>query len=191
MIERDISAFPAHWYFRYIKDHKHELGLAQPFGYSGSFPSSYANHPIVHREGNFAVLKMREVHPKALGVGYLLVRVSESGDHPGMFPVMFRRPGARWRSCIKELAEEGRRLQALPNPNNNCLEDWKCPRCGSFGPFAVVVEAVCDVSDDGTEDFRNVEWDGNNIAYCSGYGCSFSGEVRHFTNTGEDDATDA
>lgn len=40
----------------------------------------------------------------------------------------------------------------MENPNNNCLQGVKCPKCGSFGDFKTVVSSTMRVSDDGTEE---------------------------------------
>lgn len=45
------------------------------------------------------------------------------------------------------------------NPNSNCLEGKRCPTCGSYGPFEVVVKmrvllrdsGICSVQDPATE----------------------------------------
>jgi hypothetical protein len=41
------------------------------------------------------------------------------------------------------------------NPNVNCLEGKRCPDCGSYGPFEVVVSMrvlLCDNGTDNAED---------------------------------------
>lgn len=37
------------------------------------------------------------------------------------------------------------------NPNVNCLEGKRCPQCGSYGPFEVVVSMRVLLHDDGTD----------------------------------------
>jgi hypothetical protein len=37
------------------------------------------------------------------------------------------------------------------NPNVNCLDGKRCPECGSFGPFEVIVSMRVLLSDNGTD----------------------------------------
>lgn len=60
----------------------------------------------------------------------------------------------------------------MPNPNFNCLKGRRCPKCKSYGPFDVNSIAIFTVYDSGTDDPRNVEWDGNSPAYCCACHCS-------------------
>ena len=67
----------------------------------------------------------------------------------------------------------------MKNPNTNCLEGLACPKCKSFGPFAIDCKAFFDVNDDGTDNARDVRWDGYSTAVCKE--CDFSGTVKDFT----------
>ena len=51
--------------------------------------------------------------------------------------------------------------------NQNCLSGCRCPKCGSEGPFQVVAMSVFLITDDGTEEHRDVEYDGDSAAYCT------------------------
>jgi hypothetical protein len=64
------------------------------------------------------------------------------------------------------------------NPNSNCLRGKKCPKCGSYGPFDAVGVAVFTIYDSGTDEFRNVDFDGNSQAYCRA--CNFNGKWSDF-----------
>lgn len=68
----------------------------------------------------------------------------------------------------------------MSNPNSNCLAGKRCPKCKSYGPFDVVGTAVFTLSDDGTGDFRNVEFDGDSPAYC--VGCNHGGVWKDFND---------
>lgn len=65
--------------------------------------------------------------------------------------------------------------------NSNCLAGCRCPKCGSEGPFQVVATSVFLVSDAGTEDHRDVEYDADSPAYCSV--CDWAGEWGDLTAT--------
>lgn len=67
--------------------------------------------------------------------------------------------------------------------NENCLEGWKCPKCGSEGPFYIidaVIHATILMNDDGTmeEDVTATDWDDDSPARC--YWCGFDGKVNDF-----------
>ncbi len=38
------------------------------------------------------------------------------------------------------------------NSNDNCLEGKRCPNCGSYGPFELVVSLRVSLYDSGTDD---------------------------------------
>ncbi len=66
------------------------------------------------------------------------------------------------------------------NPNVGCLEGKRCPRCGSYGPFEVVVstrvllyDTGTDVAEDGT-----VEYDEAARTKC--YACHREGTFGEF-----------
>jgi len=51
-------------------------------------------------------------------------------------------------------------------PNTNCLEGLACPKCKQEDTLRIVGEAVFEVTDDGTYDYENVEWDDNSTCTC-------------------------
>ena len=57
--------------------------------------------------------------------------------------------------------------------NENCLEGMRCPSCGSEGPFTIVVTALSEVSDDGTENFADVDWGDGSRIWCQD--CEWNG----------------
>lgn len=67
------------------------------------------------------------------------------------------------------------------NPNVNCLQGMKCPDCGSFGPFKILVSSVafCTVTDDGLE-FVGGDTDWDPKSDCSCMSCPKTGTVADF-----------
>jgi hypothetical protein len=63
--------------------------------------------------------------------------------------------------------------------NTNCLENIKCPDCGNEGSFRIAGTAIFIVTDDGTEDHGDVEWDDDSYAECAG--CQRHGTLKDFT----------
>lgn len=66
----------------------------------------------------------------------------------------------------------------MSNPNENCLKGKRCPKCGSYGPFAILAEAWFKVDDTGTCDAEDVSWDNNHLAICSA--CNYKGKFGTF-----------
>jgi len=62
--------------------------------------------------------------------------------------------------------------------NTNCLEGFRCPKCGNNRQFKIEGTAMFDVFDDGTSDFGDVEWNRMNRCVCAS--CDKSGTVRDF-----------
>lgn len=62
--------------------------------------------------------------------------------------------------------------------NENCLEEISCPKCGSTGPFHINGVANFLVSDDGSSEFTDLDWDGDSFIGCPG--CNHSGTVKDF-----------
>lgn len=62
--------------------------------------------------------------------------------------------------------------------NTNCLEGMQCPKCGSLEPFNIEVKAMARVYDNGTEDFREAQWD--DMGYCECAECFKYGVVADF-----------
>ena len=50
--------------------------------------------------------------------------------------------------------------------NTNCLENIKCPDCGNAQSFRIAGKTIFTVTDDGTEDYGDVEWDDDSYAEC-------------------------
>ena len=70
--------------------------------------------------------------------------------------------------------------------NNNCLEGFKCPGkdCGQEDEFNIACTVLMTVTDDGTDDYRDVEW--NDDSYCECPDCGFSGKVADFRSPDPD-----
>ena len=66
------------------------------------------------------------------------------------------------------------------NPNINCLEGKRCPQCGSYGPFEVVVSRLILLYDDGSDDAEDgtIEYDDDAPATC--YACRHEGKFGDF-----------
>ena len=73
-------------------------------------------------------------------------------------------------------------------PNTNCLEGFKCPKCGHTKTFHIVVQTLHELymDDNGTieDSGGDNEWDDNSDCRCGG--CGLEGQVGHFhTEPGE------
>ena len=68
----------------------------------------------------------------------------------------------------------------MANPNVNCLKGKRCPKCESYGPFNVVGEAVFLLSDDGTEDERDVGFHAKSSAWCKE--CGYAAKWKKFND---------
>lgn len=67
------------------------------------------------------------------------------------------------------------------NPNENCLQGFECPACGSYGPFRIraTVSGETLVTDFGTEGVEgDVEWEDHSRCRCAD--CGHGGTVREF-----------
>ena len=63
--------------------------------------------------------------------------------------------------------------------NHNCLEGFKCPICGSEGPFIIEVKTQVMMYDDGSDDYTSdIHWDGDSYMRC--YRCDEDGPAKHF-----------
>lgn len=72
------------------------------------------------------------------------------------------------------------------NPNENCLQGFECPECGSYGPFRIgaTVSGETLVMDDGTEGVEgDVEWSDDSTCRCTD--CGHSSTVRNFRGNPE------
>ncbi len=63
-------------------------------------------------------------------------------------------------------------------PNTNCLEGFRCPRCGSDHAFDIVMTAWFRLCDNGTDGCGDTEWDETSACRCPA--CGLSGIVRDF-----------
>ncbi len=69
----------------------------------------------------------------------------------------------------------------MSNPNTNCLAGMRCPKCGSYGPFDIVVTTLVRMHDDGSEPLHNdEEWGNESPAICDDPECDFTGTVADF-----------
>ncbi len=66
------------------------------------------------------------------------------------------------------------------NPNVNCLDGKRCPKCGSFGPFEVAVLTRVLLYDDGSDHAKDgtIEYDNNSPATC--HDCRYEGTFGDF-----------
>lgn len=66
------------------------------------------------------------------------------------------------------------------SPNHNCLGGKRCPRCGSYGPFEIVVSMRVLLNDTGAEDAEDgsMEFDGASPAKCDA--CQYQGKFADF-----------
>lgn len=63
--------------------------------------------------------------------------------------------------------------------NTNCLAGYRCPKCGSPGPFRMTVTVAADVSDEGFEDIHgNFEFVAGSHTRC--HACQHSGPLEEF-----------
>lgn len=68
--------------------------------------------------------------------------------------------------------------------NTNCLTGFKCPKCGRAEKFTIACSCVCDVTDDGTADERQIEWTPSSFCKCAD--CGHAGTVGDFCKDEED-----
>jgi len=66
------------------------------------------------------------------------------------------------------------------NPNVNCLDGRRCPKCSSYGPFEVVVSVRVLLYDNGADDAEDasIEYDDDAVAVC--YACRYQGRFGEF-----------
>jgi len=64
--------------------------------------------------------------------------------------------------------------------NRNCLEGKRCPKCGSDGPFEVVISMRVLLYDNGADDADDgsIEYDGHSRTSC--YACGHEGKFGDF-----------
>ena len=73
----------------------------------------------------------------------------------------------------------------FPEPTNvNCLEGLRCPKCGGENSFGIGCKTFATVTDDGIDDYGDMEWDGESYMTCQNGGgrdgCTFDGTVAEF-----------
>jgi hypothetical protein len=66
------------------------------------------------------------------------------------------------------------------NPNVNCLEGKRCPKCGSYGPFEVVVSMRVLLSDNGTNSAEDATSEYDEEARTKCYSCRHEGQFGDF-----------
>ncbi len=62
--------------------------------------------------------------------------------------------------------------------NTNCLENIKCPACGNEESFRIAAKTIATVTDDGTDDYGDMEWDDDSYAECAE--CYRHGTLKDF-----------
>lgn len=125
-----------------------------PFVRSDEIKQEYLNSACEASDVDVAVLRLME----------------ECGD-------LFEDNEAAWSFLMEEPHEN------KENPNENCLEGFECPMCGSYGPFRIhaTLSGETLVHDDGTDDIcGDIEWDNTSVCRCAD--CGHSGIVRDFTD---------
>jgi hypothetical protein len=67
----------------------------------------------------------------------------------------------------------------LKNPNRNCLEGVRCPRCGHYDDFKVCARVLLQVTDSGTEQLGgHVTFEDSDQTTCGS--CGFFGAWSDF-----------
>lgn len=62
--------------------------------------------------------------------------------------------------------------------NTNCLEGFKCPKCGHEDRFDIESTSIFTMTDDGEDSHFDVEWEDH--SYCKCGSCDFASTVSHF-----------
>jgi hypothetical protein len=63
--------------------------------------------------------------------------------------------------------------------NTNCLENIKCPECGNEHTFHIAATTTATVTDEGVEDYTDMEWNDDSYADCAQ--CFHHGTLKDFT----------
>lgn len=135
-----------------LKDKEEKTDVRDSFARSDEIKAKYLNSGCQASDVNEAVNRL----------------MKERGD-------LFEDDRAAWSFLMEEPHEE------KENPNSNCLDEFECPACGSYGPFRIyaTVNGETLVMDDGTEGVEgDVEWDDTSSCRCAD--CGHSGKVREF-----------
>jgi len=77
-------------------------------------------------------------------------------------------------------AGESRTAEEISNPNTNCLDGKRCPKCGSFGPLEILVSMRILLFDSGSDDAEDgsIEYDDDAPAMCCA--CRYEAKMRDF-----------
>ena len=77
------------------------------------------------------------------------------------------------------MSNQAKKNVPVENPNENCLQGMACPKCGSFGSFAIEVKMTVTMHDNGSDDEGgDQEW--GNESYCRCNACQHTGVVADF-----------
>jgi len=68
-------------------------------------------------------------------------------------------------------------------PNENCLKGMKCPECGSFGPYKIASSCWAVWTDEGTENYTELEFGDEDRCIC--LDCKNNGTVKVFEDAGD------
>jgi predicted nucleic-acid-binding Zn-ribbon protein len=64
--------------------------------------------------------------------------------------------------------------------NDGCLAGLRCPKCGYEDHMYITAESEFTVTDDGTEDNCDVEWNDMSWVRCGDGECGHSGQMWEF-----------
>jgi hypothetical protein len=70
--------------------------------------------------------------------------------------------------------------RSTTDPNDNCLEGKRCPNCGSYGPFELVVSLRVLLYDSRTDDAEDGSVDYDDDAPTRCIDCQFEGTFGDF-----------
>ena len=66
----------------------------------------------------------------------------------------------------------------MSEQNTNCLNGMKCPKCGALEPFKIAALCWVVMTDEGSEQVTNLEWDKGSSCEC--LACHFAGPAMDF-----------
>jgi hypothetical protein len=66
------------------------------------------------------------------------------------------------------------------SPNVNCLDGKRCPKCGSYGPFEVIVSMRVLLYDNGTSSAEDATSEYGEEAHTKCYSCRHEGQFGDF-----------
>lgn len=71
-------------------------------------------------------------------------------------------------------------------PNENCLANFKCPKCGFEDEFNIEISQMATMTDSGSADITgDNEWTDNSYCRCGNEDCEHEGTVFEFTRDPE------